>query len=649
MSEALVWARRHARSRPFAEVSLSAAGPFALAAVVFSTAVASGGYFATTWGWSALLLAGVAVITLLFRARFALGRLDLALLAGFGALAGWIWLSASWSHAPAASLLLGERSLVYVAGVVAVLLVTGRRGVRALLGGLCAAITFVSVYALATRLFPERLGSYDAVATYRLEAPLGYWNALAIFAVIGTLLAVGFVARGRLVATRSAAAAALVALLPTVYFTFGRGAIIALAVGVTAMTALDRRPLQLLAAMLAALPAPAFAVWLCYHAHDLTRQTTVAAAAEDTGRRVALSLVILACVAAWPAGVFAALEKTVDVRATHRRAFVGALALGAVVVVVAAVVRFGNPVEMSRSAYRSFTAPPVRVHAGTSLNTRLFSLSANGRIELWRAALHDYAAHPWLGSGAGTYERYWLRHRQSAMKVKNAHSLYLEQLAELGPAGAGLLALVLGLPLAAAVRARKQPLAAPAFGAYVAFLVHAAADWDWEMPAVTLAALFCGAALVILARGERRPRPLPSAGRWAGVAACVVVAAVAFVGWIGNSALAAGDDALHAGQIGRAQAQARTAMTWVPWSPEPWRLLAEAQYDRGDLGSSRRNLATALRKDPRDWQLWLDLAAASDGAARTHALGRAGALNPRSPELAEFRASLSASGNGEQR
>src|SRR5207245_814371 len=81
------------------------------------------------------------------------------------------------------------------------------------------------------------------------------------------------------------------------------------------------------------------------------------------------------------------------------RAFVGALALGAVVVVVAAVVRFGNPVEMSRSAYRSFTAPPVRVHAGTSLNTRLFSLSAHGRIGLWRAVWHVADAHHWLCCG----------------------------------------------------------------------------------------------------------------------------------------------------------------------------------------------------------------------------------------------------------
>src|SRR5437588_228254 len=60
-----------------------------------------------------------------------------------------------------------------------------------------AAIFVASGYGLATRLFPERLGVFDPVASYRLEEPLTYWNALGIFAAIGALLALGFAARGR--------------------------------------------------------------------------------------------------------------------------------------------------------------------------------------------------------------------------------------------------------------------------------------------------------------------------------------------------------------------------------------------------------------------------------------------------------------------
>ena len=81
--------------------------------------------------------------------------------------------------------------------------------------------------------------------------------------------------------------------------------------------------------------------------------------------------------------------------------------------------------------------------------------------------------------------------------MHDAHNLYLETLAELGAPGLILLLLVLGMPFAAVKRARAAtPLAAAACGAYVAFLLHAGIDWDWEMPAVTLSALFCGLALI---------------------------------------------------------------------------------------------------------------------------------------------------------
>src|SRR5919201_1930224 len=85
--------------------------------------------------------------------------------------------------------------------------------------------------------------------------------------------------------------------------------------------------------------------------------------------------------------------------------------------------------------------------------------------------------------------------RPARWKVRNAHNLYLETLAELGPVGLGVLVVALGLPLAAAVRARRRALAGAAAGAYVAFVVHASVDWDWQMPAVPVTAPFCRAPL----------------------------------------------------------------------------------------------------------------------------------------------------------
>lgn len=84
--------------------------------------------------------------------------------------------------------------------------------------------------------------------------------------------------------------------------------------------------------------------------------------------------------------------------------------------------------------------------------------------------------------------------------MRDARSLYLETLSELGPLGLALLLVALGVPVYVAFRARRHPLVPAAFGAYVAYLLHAGVDWDWEMPAVTLTALFIGASIVVAAR-----------------------------------------------------------------------------------------------------------------------------------------------------
>ena len=49
-----------------------------------------------------------------------------------------------------------------------------------------------------------------------------------------------------------------------------------------------------------------------------------------------------------------------------------------------------------------------------------------------------------------------------------------------------------------------------------------------------------------------------------------------------------------------------------------------------------RDLRTAIRKDPQNWDRWFDLALATTGAEQRRALERALALNPHSPEIAEF-------------
>lgn len=131
-------------------------------------------------------------------------------------------------------------------------------------------------------------------------------------------------------------------------------------------------------------------------------------------------------------------------------------------------------------------------------------LAARGgdRAWYWNVAWQEAADSPLLGRGAGTFELAWLEHQPVDRIVVDAHSLYLETLAELGVVGLVLLALALAPPLVLALRHAYAPAAA---GGYIAFLLHAGIDWDWEMPAVTVAGLLCGSA-ILLAHARRAPQ-----------------------------------------------------------------------------------------------------------------------------------------------
>ncbi|TMM12709.1 MAG: O-antigen ligase family protein, partial [Actinobacteria bacterium] len=121
-----------------------------------------------------------------------------------------------------------------------------------------------------------------------------------------------------------------------------------------------------------------------------------------------------------------------------------------------ALARAGGPAKLVGNAYDAFVSPERPT--GQDLNSRLVNLSGSGRADYWRVAWREFTENPVLGGGAGSYERYWLRDRPNAFFARNAHNLYLEVLAELGPIGLLLLCVALGTPLVAAVRLRRRPL-----------------------------------------------------------------------------------------------------------------------------------------------------------------------------------------------
>jgi tetratricopeptide (TPR) repeat protein len=601
--------------------------PLGLAAClsVGSFGFANAGYFPVSWGWGSLALLLLAAAALAVGVSVELGLRDMLFVGALAALAAWIALSLLWTASVPLSVQECERVLVYLAAGAAGIVLVRQRSAATLVVGLWLALTVVATYALLTRLFPDQLGTFEPISGYRLSQPVGYWNGVGILAALGGLLALGLAARSALV-IRALAAGSTVIFMLVLYFTYSRGSWIAFFFGLAVAVVLERRRLQLLTTMLVLTPWSAIAVGLASTSPALTHQTSALAAASRDGHGLAAISIGLVVVAALTVLAVDWIGSAVSFSYGVRRVYGGTLLFLLVAMLIAIFGRYGFPPTLARKAYDAFDAAPS--YNGEDLNSRLFSFSGNGRSESWHTAWQEAKTHPVLGGGAGSYAGFWMQHRRVPDTVHDAHNLYLETLAELGPLGLLLLGLALGTPLAAFRRARASPLAAAVCGAYSAFLLHAVADWDWEMPAVTLTALFLGIWLLASGRSEPEPNPLRRSVRLSGLAAAAALFGFALLGLLGNSAVSASSKSTDGGHYARAESQARDAMDYAPWSPEPWRKLGEAQQLSGNVAAARVSFRRAVEKDPRDWTLWFELALASRSAEQRHAYAEAARLNP---------------------
>lgn len=615
------------------------------AAVLTPLAAGNGGYFAPAWGWSAAALLWAAAIAVLARDEIEVTAAEAVTVGAFGLLTAWMLLSATWSGDTTSAVLEAERALVYVSGLAALLLVS-RRGhaVGSLLAGALVAVTAACAYGLIGRLFPSVHAVGGIADTGRLAEPVGYWNGLGILAAMGAIVALGMAAHARPVAARITAACALPVVTVALYFTFSRGAWIAFGFGLACAAAVDRRRWFLLVTAVAEAPWIAIGVAVAATSPALTHAASRVGPTASEGH--VLALVLLACTVAAGATAWglqiveARFEPTPAVTRIGHRVTLAA----AVILVLAALVRFGSPVAIAGDMYDRFNAPPPggfngsAGHVGRNLNLRLFSLSGNARAGLWRVAWHDVRAHPILGSGAGTFERYYLEHRDTGLKVKNAHNLYLETLADLGPVGLVLLVAGLAAPLVAGIRARSEPLVPVALGGFAAYLLHAGADWDWQMTAITLTALTCAAGLLTSTPRARWTVAITARPVRGGLLAAVALLAVlALVGLRGNAAAAASQRAASTHRWAAAESSARTAVAWGPWSAEARIALGLALLGEGRDAAAHAAFLAAVARDSSSWQAWLDLARTSSGAERARASAMARHLNPREPQVLAFR------------
>jgi hypothetical protein len=582
-----------------------------------------GGFFPAAWAWAAFSTWLLVAVVVAGRPRTTIGALDLTMMAGALAFCGWFALSALWSRSVPSTLDESSRYLAYAGLVVAALIVVERRTVPHLLGGVTAAITLLSLYGLGTRLLPDRLGVFESILGYRLTGMIGYWNGLGIFAVIGLFLALGFAARGGRLVTRVTAAAALPVIASTMYFTFSRGAWLALLVGFAAAFVVDERRLQLAFASAVLGVLPALGILLASREGGLTERGALYASAVQEGHHLAPELVLLAGLSATVAALLCVAERRVRVPPSLRLAWAAALVVVLLAGIGAAWLREGSPVDLAERTWNRVHTTPQ----SASNNERLFDLSSNGRLGLWHAAWDTFSEHPVAGVGGGSYWQVWAASPRGYYASTEAHGVYAETLAELGIIGFILLLFVLVPPVVGAVRARDSPLVPFAFAAFAGWAVHAGVDWDWELMGVSGAALLCGAALIAAGRGG--PRMIPPVARGGGFVLAAALILLATTSVLASARLDAAQSALGRGDLNRGATDARSAKRFAPWSTRALEVIAAVRLDQGRRGEAREAYRAIVRRDPRSWIAWAHLADVTTGAERTHALEVARSLYPR--------------------
>jgi hypothetical protein len=615
----------------------------------------AGGYFPATTAVATLVLAQILLVRIMQSRHPFEGLTLVALLAivGLGGYAAFTLASALWSHSTSRALIEFDRAWLYL--LILLLFGTVRastRDLRWLVRGLVIGASVVCLAGLISRVLPDVWHTAPNVSNERLSYPVTYWNALGVLAALGIVLALHLtcsLSERRLV--RILAAPIVPLLTATLFFTFSRGAIAAGIVGLVVYM-LVARPSGLLSGLLATVPATVALVVVAYHANLLDTVDPTTPAAVSQGHRVALAAGICAVVCA---GLRAVCAVGLDprLRRIAGRALISRNTRFAVIAgCVAAVVVVGLALGVSHSVehdWQRFMSGAVPRSSAGDLRERLTDPANDGRTNLWRVALHGFAASPLHGYGAGMYQTVWDRNRPSFAYTINAHSLYLQAMAELGIPGlvlllTAILAILVGL--GARARGPRRSIYGALLAAGVVWALHAGVDWDWEMPVVTIG--FFAAAGAALSPRKRGSRPDWAPGynsRMILGLLCLatLVMPVLIIG--SQSRLEHAERDLYASNCAKASSLSLSSIGWLDVRPEPYEILGFCDIGRGlpRLGIFAMN--QAVRRDPGSWETYytLAIAQAASGIDPRRAAERALRMNPLEPltreEVREFRTS----------
>jgi tetratricopeptide (TPR) repeat protein len=576
------------------------------------------------------------------------------------ALAALTALSIAWSDSAERAFAEFDRVTLYLGVFVLAVAAGTRANAHRWSDGIAIGITAVGLLALLSRLYPDLVNEDDLFLLLpdvkaRLSYPVDYWNGLAILIGLAfpPLLRAAIAARRTL--WRGLALAPLPALVAAIYLTSSRGGAAVAIAGTIAFVAFTGRRAAAAGAVVSTAAFSAAVIAVLVARSELVDGPLESAAAADQGSSAAL-LIAAACAACGLFWAFAAPRlprPSFQIGRRARYALAGLAVAAAMTAIVAA-----DPVER----FESFKRPPHAVNDPRRelVSGHLLSANSSGRWQYWEAAIDQFESRPLAGRGAGSYEAWWAEHASFSRFIRDAHSLYLETLGELGLVGALILLALFGTAAVVATqRLRGAPegdrttIAALA-AVFVAFALAASIDWMWELTVVGLIGIACLGLLVGPASApRRRERPrsgpgAPAAPRGSGSRLRIAVAAVGLlvilaqaIPLLTQAKIEDSRAVAERGDLRGAVEDALAARRLQPWASSPHLQLALVREEAGDLRSARESIRRAIDNDPSDWRLWLvatrlETKAGLISEARK-SLKRARSLNPQSPLLAPTR------------
>jgi hypothetical protein len=616
--------------------------------------------------------------------RRAWGGVSLAAVAAMAALTA---ASVIWSVQPSDTWLQANLLLAYLVafGAAVALARVTPRGSGWVVAAVVMACLAVCGWALLTKVLPDSLNRADVYG--RLREPFGYWNAVGLMGALAVpaLLWLGTRRDGG-PRVRALAAPLLAVMLVTMLLSTSRASLLAAAVGAGFWFLLVPRRIRGAAVLgLAALGAGAVMAW-GFQQDGLTKDGMSLATRSDAGHLLGIFVVVMIV------ALFAA-SRLLD-RRMARRPLSPPMRrrLGIALLVAVALVPLGGVGLLAASqrglegsithAWNDATDPSAAAGNGPSRLTQAGSV----RGKYWNEAWQVFQQAPVLGSGAGTFSTARTHFRTDTVAAHHAHGYAVQQLAELGLAGAAvsLLALVAWMLAAAraggarprvpaalvrAIRRRPPPATAagppaPAPGfrklpftperiamltliaGVLVFGVHSLVDWTWFVPGTAVVALV-GAGYV----AGRGPFTEPRGGRVPGTRwgvrvaiAGALVAGALLAAWTiwqpvrSNQAVNSALNALSKNDVATAYVDVTKARNRNPLAVEPLFDQATIEDSVGRRRAAERLLQQAVRLQPANALTWqrlgqYELNVMQRPRAAVDELRAALFLDPRSPSI----------------